>query len=419
MSFRWTARGSARQQGTKSLLLAILALTFGSSSAWATAIENVSVTPDRITVAFDDYVENASAFILDNPHRIAIDISGARAGNGGSSAGPVRSVRQGQYDPRTARIVLDLARPVTFSNGAFGSDGRSFSLDLRPASRLAFASAADAGRARFVPPVAFRARPPRGRSDLTVRLPRATRGGQASLPRVQGPPGRPLVVIDAGHGGHDPGAISPHGNRQEKNATLAISRAIRDRLVASGRVRVALTREDDRFLVLRERYEIARRLGAELFISVHVDSAANHEAHGATVYTLSEVASDRESARLASRENSSDVINGVDLGGEGQDVRSILIDLTQRETMNISARFANLLHREAGPGVPFRATAHRFAGFAVLKAPDTPSVLLETGFLTNEEDADRVFSRAGQQRMAVGIATAIETHFARRITATR
>ncbi len=324
-------------------------------------------------------------------------------------------MRQGQYDPQTARIVLDLTRPATFANGSFGSDGRSFSLDIRPASNVAFASAASSGRASFLPPVAFRARPPRGRGGLTVRLPRATRSNDIELPTVRGPRGRPLVVIDAGHGGHDPGAISPHGNRYEKNATLAIARAIRDELLESGRVRVALTRDDDRFLVLNERYEIARRLGAELFISIHADSARNPDARGATVYTLSEVASDRESARLARRENASDIINGVDLGGEGQDVRSILIDLTQRETMNISARFANLLRREAGATVPFRSHAHRFAGFVVLKAPDMPSVLFETGFLSNREDADRLFSRSGQQRIAEGVARAVEVHFARRV----
>lgn len=415
MYFGWTARGAARHKGAMSLVLAMMALILGTPQAWASAIEGVRVTPERITVAFDDYVENATAFVLDNPRRIAIDISGARAGNGGGHAGPIRSVRQGQYDPQTARIVLDLTRPATFANGRFGADGRSFTLDIRPASTVAFASAATAGRASFVPPMAFRARPPRGRGSLTVRLPRATRSNDIELPRVQGPRGRPLVVIDAGHGGHDPGAVSPHGGQREKDATLAIALAIRDELVESGRVRVALTREDDRFLVLRERYEIARRLGAELFISIHVDSAHNHDAHGATVYTLSEVASDRESARLARRENAADVINGVDLGGRDDDVRSILIDLTQRETMNISARFANLLRREARGGIPFRADAHRFAGFAVLKAPDMPSVLLETGFLTNREDLQRVFSREGQRRMADGVARAIEIHFARRI----
>ncbi len=417
MCLRWTKGGVARQYGTMSLLLAIFAI-FGWQPALATAIQAVNVTPERITVQFDDTVENASAFVLDNPYRIAIDIAGARAGSATGQAGPIRAIRQGQYNPQTARLVLDLARPAVFQNGRFSDNGREFTLDIRPASRVQFASAADAGRASFLPPAAFRARPPRGRGELTVRLPRATPANQMELPEIQGPRGRPLVVIDAGHGGHDPGAISPFGNVYEKDVVLAIALATRDALLASGRVRVALTRDDDRFLVLRERYEIARRLGGELFISIHADSAPNTNASGATIYTLSEVASDAETARLARRENAADIINGVNLGGEDDDVRSILIDLTQRETMNISARFASLLRREGGDHMPFRNDYHRFAGFAVLKAPDMPSVLFESGYLTNAQDARRLFSREGQRAIARGLAEAIETHFARRTTST-
>lgn len=411
----WTARGAARHNGKMSIVLAILGLMFGSPTVWAAAIQNVDVTPQRVTIAFDDYVEDASAFILDNPRRLAIDISGARSGNGGRGAGPVAQVRQGQYDANTARVVFELARPVTFANGEFSHDGRSFSLDIQPASQLAFTSAATSGRARYLPPVAFRARPPQGRGGITVRLPPARRVDEAPLPQIQGPRGRPLVVIDAGHGGHDPGAISPFGSRREKDATLAIARAIRDRLIESGRVRVALTRDDDRFIILNERYEIARRLNADLFISVHADSAENASARGATIYTLSEVASDRESARLARRENSANIINGIDLGGEDSDVRSILLDLTRRETMNVSTRFADLLFREGGNTLGFRSDYHRFAGFVVLKAPDTPSILLETGYLTNEDDVRRLYSRDGQQEIAAGVARAVETHFARRV----
>lgn len=415
LALGWTARGAARHNRTMSVVLAMIAFLIGSPSAWAAAIERVDVTPNRVTIAFDDYVEDASAFILDNPRRLAIDIAGARAGSSGRSSGPVTQVRQGQYNDNTARIVLDLARPVTFANGQFGNDGRSFSLEYRPASHLAFASAAAAGRARFLPPVAFRARPPRARGGLTVPLPPARRIDEAPLPRVQGPRGRPLVVIDAGHGGHDPGAVSPFGNRREKDATLAIALAIRDQLIASGRVRVALTREDDRFIILNERYEIARRLNADLFISVHVDSAENPQANGATIYTLSEVASDREAARLARRENAANIINGINLGGEDEDVRSILLDLTRRETMNVSTRFADVLYRQGRTTMSFRNDYHRFAGFVVLKAPDTPSVLLEVGYLTNEEDVERVFGQAGQREIARGVAGAIETHFARRV----
>ena len=237
------------------------------------------------------------------------------------------------------------------------------------------------------------------------------------LPRVHGPNDSrlPLVVIDAGHGGHDPGASSHDGRLREEEVTLSIARATRDALIATGRVRVALTREDDRFLVLEERYGLARRLNADLFISIHADAAENENATGASIYTLSEVASDREAARLAARENRANILNGIDLGGRSDDVRSILIDLTQRETMNLSSDFARTLQRSAAGAIPFRSDSHRFAGFVVLKAPDMPSVLVETGFITNPTDAARISSREGQQNIATGIRRAVLTHFARRI----
>ena len=231
----------------------------------------------------------------------------------------------------------------------------------------------------------FRSEPPKKRYEVTAPI-RSTVG--KGLPKIAGPADArlPLVVIDAGHGGHDPGAISPHGGKREKDVTLAIAQAVRFELLKTGRVRVALTRDSDKFLVLQDRYGIARRMKADLFISIHADAAENGEASGATVYTLSEVASDREAQRLASRENKSDIINGVNLGGADANVSSILIDLTQRETMNVSAEFARLLTREARPNMRLRSNSHRFASFIVLKAPDTPSVLFEAGYLTNEDD---------------------------------
>lgn len=267
------------------------------------------------------------------------------------------------------------------------------------------------------PPVAMNARPPRRMHSITVPIPPASSG--IALPIVQGPRGsdRPLVVIDAGHGGHDPGAINKETGAREKDVTLAVALAIRDALLQSGRVRVALTRSDDRFLVLQERYGIARRLGTDLFISVHADSADNDEAHGATIYTLSETASDREAAKLAARENKADIINGIDLASQGSDVTSILIDLTQRETMAASSAFARLLQREASPYVPFRSAYHRFASLIVLKAPDTPSVLFETGYISNRTDAAFLASREGRAKIALGVAKAVEVHFARRLAA--
>lgn len=227
--------------------------------------------------------------------------------------------------------------------------------------------------------------------------------------------GRPLVVIDAGHGGKDPGAFSSTAGVYEKDVNLAVARAIRDALVRSGRVRVAMTREDDTFVPLPGRVAVARRLRANLFVAVHADSAPNPQAHGATVYTLSEVASDVEAARLAARENRRSGADDVDLGTSDPGVRAILADLTQRETMAVSADFAGLLQREVSArGVPFRAKYHRFANFVVLKAADTAAVLLESGYLTNPGDSGFLTSPEGRARIADGMARAIETHFARR-----
>ena len=239
----------------------------------------------------------------------------------------------------------------------------------------------------------------------------------APLPGVTGPAGAPLVVIDAGHGGHDPGAKSETGE-QEKDLTLAVAIGVRDALIRDGRVRVALTRTDDRYLVLRERSEMARRLGAALFLSIHADSAGEDgDAHGATLYTLSETASDAEAAALAARENKADIVRGVDLNGRSDDVASILIDLAQRESRDEAVAFTSLLHREAKETLPFRRDYHRKAALVVLKAPDVPSVLFETGYITNEADRGLLASPEGRARLGAAVARAVEVHFAKRFAA--
>lgn len=259
------------------------------------------------------------------------------------------------------------------------------------------------------------ARPPKRMHSITVHVAPPAKG--VALPPISGSKdaSRPLIVIDAGHGGHDPGAANREKGYKEKDVTLWLAMALKDRLLRDGRMRVALTRSDDRFLLLQERYDIARRLGADLFISLHADAADNEAAQGATIYTLSETASDREASRLAARENRADVINGVNLGGQDSAVNSILIDLSQREAMAQSADFARLLYREASPYVPFRSNYHRFASLVVLKAPDIPSVLFEAGYITSAQDIARLTSAEGRNKLAGGVARAIEVYFARRL----
>lgn len=413
MHLDWTPRQSARHIARVLLFLALLAGWMTGAPSWAGAVQDVKVQGDRVVIRFNEPVRQASAFMLAGPNRIAVDLEGTTPGAATRPGGVVASIRQGSPDGSTARIVLDLARPAIVADGSFGSDGRTLTLALRTVDDARFARAAAEGRMSFLPPFSYTQASSRHSYSERVSVP--ARAAPARLPRIYGnDDSRPLVVIDAGHGGHDPGAISPDGRLREKDITLQVALAIRDALVASGKVRVALTRDDDRYLIHRERFGIARQLGADLFISIHCDSAGNATASGATVYTLSETASDKEAARLAARENKSDILAGVDLGGTNPDISSILIDLTQRETMNASAGFARLLGREAQPLIPVRANYHRFASLLVLKAPDLPSVLFETGYISNAADAAFLASPEGQRKVAQTVRRAVDIHFATR-----
>lgn len=249
------------------------------------------------------------------------------------------------------------------------------------------------------------------RPDYVLKL-QLPAPGEVDLPSIagSGDASRPLVVIDAGHGGHDTGAIS--GNRQEKDIVLSLAKRLRDELLADGRVRVALTREDDRFLVLEERAEIARRLDADLFLSIHADSAGDiTEAAGASIYTLSADASSQAAARYAARENSADIINGVHLERGNETVATILVELSQRRAVEEAGAFAQAIE-EAGTGrIAFREPARRSAPFVVLKAPDIPSVLFEAGFISNAAEAQVLDSAEGRERFAEIMARAILNYF--------
>jgi N-acetylmuramoyl-L-alanine amidase len=413
MVFRWTGYRPARHYVRVSFILAMLVLWLGGSPAWAATIERVDVRDDAIVVTFNQKVADASSFLLVAPKRVALDIADATPGGAVATGGLVDAVREGARDGG-ARVVFDLTRPAVVTDGSFGADGRVLTLQLRTTDDAGFARAAAAGRMSFLPPFNLPDTVSAStRYSVSVPVPAASK--TLALPRIDGDAGRPLVVIDAGHGGFDPGAISPTSGIKEKDVTLRIAKAIRDELLKSGRVRVALTRDDDRFLVLQERYGVARKLKADLFISIHCDSVGSGDASGASVYTLSEVASDKEAARLASRENKADVIAGVDLGSENADVSSILIDLTQRETMNASAAFARLLGREAEPMIPLRPSFHKFASLMVLKAPDMPSVLFETGYISNPKDAAFLDSPEGRKRIAQSVERAVQVNFARKL----
>ena len=329
-------------------------------------------------ITFDSTIPVApkKTFTLANPDRVAIDIPLAKGAGvklpANYTGRLLKAVRFGQFDKDTSRIVLDLQVPV--SRGTV-TPGAPFSMELSPVTPLparktlakapdhnADADEDDAPIAKPVTPTPSNKKSPATPEDR-----------------------KPLIAIDAGHGGQDPGAIGVH-ETHERDITLNFAHALRTAFLKTGRYRVILTRDDDHYIMLQDRVAIARKAKADLFISMHADSNPRPEAHGLSIYTLSATASDDEAAALAERENKADIITGLNLNTTDADVANILIDLTQRETMNKSTTLADTIVESLHPKITKLPMTHRFAGFRVLKAPDVPSVLIELGFVSNPID---------------------------------
>lgn len=249
--------------------------------------------------------------------------------------------------------------------------------------------------------------------DYVLRMDLPPADGLIGLPQVQGPAdaSRPLVVLDPGHGGLDPGA--GQDRIKEKTITLELARHIRDQLLREGGVRVALTRDDDSYLMLAERTSIARRLGADVFISIHADAASSSAARGASLYVLSEKGSNEAAARFAARENGADSVNGVKLAAQTDVVSTILLELSQSEAQSGSNELARLIIREIDGRLRFHERRVQSAAFAVLKSPDIPSVLFETGYISNESDAAYLISPEGRETIARATSRAVRAFLAR------
>ena len=363
----------------------------------------VGVYPAKTRIVLDiDRSVTFKSFVLPDPYRVVLDMSEVTWSpklRNAPTGGIVTGMRFGLFRPGASRVVLDSTGPVRID--------KVFIIpptDKYPTYRLVV-DIAKTSRQAFL--MAYK-RPDR-EPEATV----ASRPAPAPFTR---PPARAdekkLIVIDPGHGGVDPGAMSRSGV-WEKHIVLAFARELRQSLLETGKFRVRLTRDQDVFIRLRDRIAIARRSGADLFISVHADSIGNSRVRGTSVYTLSERASDKEADALARKENKSDLIAGVDLDEQSNDVVNILIDLAQRETMNESAVFARKLVDEMGKTRKLLRNTHRFAGFAVLKAPDIPSVLVELGYLSNRSDEQMLRSPRKRKRLASAMATAVERYFER------
>lgn len=336
-------------------------------------------------------------FTLADPYRVVVDLPEV-AWRLRSDAAPTRrritGYRYGLFRPGQSRVVLDLAHPVAvakaFLLGPNGNRGHRLVIDLKDVSREAFLQAIRRGPA---PPDED------GATDTVA-------------PPVQRADQRPLIMIDPGHGGVDPGARGISGT-WEKDITLLLARELRRQLMATGRYRVAMTRDRDVFVRLRQRIAIAQRAGADLFLSLHADSIDDRAIRGGSVYTLSERASDKEAAALAQKENKADIIAGIDLNEQSETVAKILIDLRQRLTKNESVTLAKTLVDELGDSTRLLRNTHRFAGFAVLKAPDIPSVLIEMGYLSNRTDERLLRQSRHRSKLATAIVRAVDRYFAR------
>ncbi len=343
-------------------------------------------------------------FTLADPYRLVLDIPEVtfrlppHAGETGR--GLIKAFRFGLVMPGGSRMVFDLAKPARVDKAfvmaeAPGVPARLV-LDLVATDRESFLR----------------------NMKLEEKLARKETPPPTAPPPSNDP--RPLIVLDPGHGGIDTGTRAPNGEC-EKDIVLAFAKRLRDALEKSGKYRVLLTRSDDTFVALPDRVQIARRAGAALFISIHADFLPHKEgdAEGATVYTLSNRPSDPQAARVAAEENRADVIAGVNLKDEPDDVAGILLDLAQRETKTFSVQFAHELVADLKSATHLNKDPVRSAGFRVLRAPDIPSVLIELGYVSNREDLQALNSDGWRQRTADSIASAVDEYFATHFAGSR
>ena len=346
------------------------------------------------------------AFTLADPYRVVLDIPEVTFAlppkSGESGRGLIKAFRFGLMMPGGSRLVFDLAKPARID--------KAFVVD-----------AADGAPARLVLDLA-----PTDRESFLHKIAIENKAVHADLAPPSEPaanPGdsRPLVVLDPGHGGIDTGTKAPGGEIMEKNIVLDFAAALRQRIENTGKYRVLMTRTDDTFIPLADRVRVARNAGAALLVSIHADFLPHGEgdAQGATIYTLSDTATDSESERLAEQENRADVIAGVDLKDQPDDVAGILLDLAQRETKTYSIQFAHKLVGEMKSATRLHKEPLKSAGFRVLRAPDVPSVLVELGYVSNKQDLQSLLSDSWRDKTADAMAKAVDGYFATRLAGAR
>ena len=370
----------------------------------------------RFVLALDRSIA-VHAFPLSDPYRVVIDIPQVTfqlpPGIGATGRGLIKAFRYGLVMPGGSRIVFDLTGPARISSASVleAANGQPprLVLELEQVDRTTVVqSLAPANRPELRPAIADTHEAPLSPAAVPAKLEEP-----AATPSP--PDTRPVVVIDPGHGGLDNG--TQWDGASEKTLVLAFALTLRDRIEKSGKYRVVMTRTDDTFIPLDDRVKFARGQSASLFVSIHADALPRREgdAQGASIYTLSDRASDAEAEKLAEAENKADAIGGVNLTEEPTEVADILIDLAQRETKTFSNRFARLLMGEMKGVTRMHKNPLKSAGFRVLKAPDVPSVLVELGYVSNKDDLEHLQSDNWRSRTVGSVAHAIDMFFAKRL----
>ena len=389
-----------------SIVITLLCCVFLSSVCNAKSISSMRFGQGigNIRIVFDaDGKFDYKVFLLNDPKRLVIDTQNIfvnpRIENTKDINNFISKTRVGTTGVDGTRMVFDLKKPAiikkVFTLPPQSNFGWRFVVDLELASEREYLS-------KIGNDNAFSNSSYQGAKVLTKKKPKQFFRSSKNSKKI--------IVLDPGHGGKDPGAIG-HSGVYEKNITLAMARELKITLEQSGKYKVYLTRSTDIFIPLRQRVRIAIRHKADLFLSIHADSARNKKAKGLSVYTLSENASDKEAAALAVRENKADFIVGLDFNEHSKEVSDILINLAQRETLNRSSEFASFMVQEMRKSVRLLSNTHRFAGFAVLKSPDIPAVLLEMGYLSNRIEERLLVQKSYRRKLGVSTKKAIDKYF--------
>lgn len=409
------------ERGLSALFLVCFIVMFFMALRPSFAAEDVVATGARVGgdetrtrfVADVSRTVSYSVYVLPEPYRVIIDMADVRfdlpPGIGRKVRGLVSEYRYGLVEEGKSRIVIDTLGPVLIEKSflvepQLGQPARIV-VDLVKTTEEAFVKSYNSEQVNARKEIAELSAAPASAeaSEMPVVLP--------------GKKGKKVIVLDPGHGGIDPGAISRSGTK-EKDVVLAFATALRRALLATGKYDVVLTRSGDRFISLKNRVKVAREKAADLFLAIHADTVRGKDARGLTLYTLSEKASDAEAEDLAKRENRADIIGGLDLEAETEEITDILIDLAQRESKNHAMFFSKKAVAHLKPLTLMTGKPLRSAGFMVLKAPDVPSVLLELGFLSSKSDEKLLTSAAWQAKIARAFATAVDSYFATELAST-